>query len=173
MLSPAVLLFSAVVFYCVLFDYKRLTCLGFFPLSCVNTAVLSPSSPTTQNEICMQAHTPLFTSLFSKTGHPLLLTAVLFQINLHSHPQPNSRSRVLEVHQRDVIQQEQKHCWTNTHFIGIFCTVFFCLICIMNVTNLFCCCFRFYSECNSIWEAALTGIVRYCWTSELMLLRSI
>ncbi len=43
----------------------------------------------------------------------------------------------------------------------------------MNVTNLFCCCFHFYSECNRIWEAALTGIVRYCWTSELMLLGSI
>ncbi len=97
---------------------------------------------------------------------------------VESCPVPNQppfppTTRILEVHQRAVIQQEQKHCWTNTHFIGIFSTVFFFFICIMNVTNLFCCCFCFYSECNRIWEAALTGIVRYCWTSELMLLGSI
>jgi len=100
---------------------------GFFPFTCVNTAVLSPSSsPTTQNEICMHAHTVL-SSLFSKTSHPLLLTAVLFQINLRSHPQPNSRSRVLEVHQRDVIQQEHKH------FLKTYSDLFFNFTCIMNL----------------------------------------
>lgn len=68
-LSPAVFLFSAVVLYCMLFDDKSLTCLGFF-LLLVSTQLFSPPHHPQHRMKYVCTHAPVFPPCFPKPVTP-------------------------------------------------------------------------------------------------------